>query len=142
MNATAKKITAHNVTTPAQVKPPMKRANSGVQFKAVQKAVEAIVSESIAPAVKEAVVNSAVYGIKPGERKELMLQVESEKILDARHVQVKFVDGGNRRYVWSGTTGQAARLQPGQVVLMKASAVGFGNDGMEIKHCRLLEVAS
>ncbi len=118
-----------------------KRHISGTQFKAVMKAVNSVVHDLVPESTKTAIVDSAVYGIKPGERKELMLQVESEKIVDARHVEVRFVDGANRRYVWSGTTGQAARLRTGQVALIKASAISQDKEGMHIKHCRIVEVA-
>lgn len=121
-------------------KPEPKRSISGVQFKAVQKAVESVVHDSVPESTKRAVTQAAVYGIKPGQRSELLLQVESEKMVDARHVQLKMVDGGNRRYVWVGTTGDAARLKPGQVVLMKASAISHDAEGMHIKHCRVIEV--
>lgn len=117
-----------------------KRSISGVQFKAVQNAVKAVVHESVDSKTTENIVRSAVYGIKPGERAELLLQVVSEKIVDARHVQLKMIDGGNRNYIWNGTTGEAARLRPGQVVLLKASAIGLNEDGMNLKHCRVIEV--
>lgn len=124
-----------NATKPAQ-----KRTISGTQFKAVQQAVKSVVSDAIPESTTRAITQAAVYGIKPGQRSELLLQVEKERIVDARHVELKLIDGGNRRYVWLGTTGEAARLKPGQVVLMKASAIGFDKDGMHIKHCRIVEV--
>lgn len=125
-------------TQPTKGQP--KRSISGVQFKAVQKAVQSVVQDAVPESTTQAVTMTAVYGIKPGQRAELLLQVESEKIVDARHVELHLVDGGNRRYVWVGTTGQAARLSPGNVVLMKASAISQRNDGMLIKHCRVIEV--
>ena len=131
---------AKKIETSATVKPPQKRTISGVQFKAVQKAVESVVQDTVPESTRRAITNTAVYGIKPGERSELLLQVESESMVDARHVKLKLVDGGNRRYVWLGTTGDAARLRPGQVVLMKASAISVDPEGMLIKHCRVIEV--
>lgn len=143
-------ITMKNQTNSAAVlnnnqnnnmRPEPKRSISGVQFRAVQKAVDSVISDAVPESTRQAVTRSAVYGVKLGERAELLLQVESERIIDARHVEVRFVDGGGRRYIWSGTTGQAARLKPGQVVVLKASAVNQDKEGMHIKHCRISEVA-
>ncbi len=115
--------TAKKLETNQSSKPQPKRSISGVQFKAVQQAVASVVHDTVPESTARAVTMSAIYGIKPGERTELLLQVEAEKQVDARHVELKPVDGGNRRYVWVGTTGDAQRLQPGQIVLIKASAV-------------------
>jgi ribosomal protein L16/L10AE len=133
--------TAHKFETNQKQSTQPKRTISGTQFKAVQKAVAAVINDSIPESSVHAVTKAAVYGIKVGQRSELMLQVESEKILDPRHVEVRMVDGAGRRYVWFGTTGQAARLKPGQVVVLKATAIQQGNAGMEIKHCRVVETS-
>lgn len=132
---------AQKIETQNQIqKPVAKRTISGVQFKAVQKAVESVIHDVAPESTTRAVVQSAVFGIKIGERSELLLQVEAERIVDARHVELRLIDGANRRYIWLGTTGEAARLRVGQVVLLKASAVGQDNSGMQIKHCRVIEV--
>lgn len=138
---TAKKIDRATNPFPTPTNPnPQKRTISGMQFKAVQKAVESVMHDTVPESTVQGITKAAVYGIKPGQRAELLLQVESERIVDARHVELRLVDGGNRRYIWNGTTGEAARLRPGQVVLLKASAVGHDTNGMHIKHCRVIEV--
>jgi len=86
-------------------------------------------------------VRATFQGMNRGERKELLLEVESEKIIDASHVEIKMRDGANRRFIWVGTTGSAARLKPKQVVLLKGTADNIDKFGIHLKHCRVLEVA-
>ncbi len=92
--------------------------------------------------------SSHISGTRPafnvmaqGERKELLLEVESEQIIDARRVEIKMKDGANRRYIWVGTTGIAARLRPNQVVLLKGTADKIDRLGIHLKHCRIVEIA-
>jgi hypothetical protein len=117
------------------------RKISGTQFKAVQVAVSKAVSDEIPESTTRAVTQTTVFGLKVGERKELLLQVESERLLDARHVELKLLDGAGRRYVWIGTTGEAARLRNGDMVLLKGTAEKQTPHGMLLKHCRVIEVA-
>lgn len=86
-------------------------------------------------------VRSTLNIIDVGQRKEFLLEVESEHIIDARRVEVKMRDSADRRFTWIATTGIGAKLRPGQFVLLKGTAEKVNEYGIFLKHCRIIEVS-
>lgn len=135
-NNTASKIEKFQIPSK-----PQKRTISGTQFKAIQLAVKAAVGDAAPESTRQAITSATVYGMTQGTRSELLLEVEAERMIDARHVELKLHDAAGRRFIWIGTTGDAARLKPGQHVLLKGTAEKVDRNGTHLKHCRVIEVA-